>query len=762
MRSFFRSLNILHWPIWVKLSAGFVFAIAISVGIVAYVTQTGYQSVGQQNLQAYIEERGDQQRATILESVNQADQAIEDFLTTTTHRPEILRLLSDETHTLIGMKNVGEVFQNILVGSQLFNKIRLVNLDGDVTAQATPERIQFSIIFKSDTPAFTQAQNALLQDQDHSLVVFNNPTTMEVSYVVRNEEGVPSGFIIGTLNNAHVFYDELTSTNATYPVYSYLVTVGQDPIIIATDDALEQALFSAENSDAVNAALNGETGTRTYNIGNKRDTAVIGHYTPIYAPDQPDLVLFALVTEAKADTPLIQASSYFSGTRIFPIVVGLIVFFLLLVVLFNQLITPSLLNLRTAIQAVARGDFNHPVKAASRDDEIGAVGAAFVDMRVQVRHLLDDLETRVAARTRDISATQEISRYAATQHNLQTLLDQVVQLIVERFPNIYHAQIFLLDQERLYAVLRASTGEPGKLLLARGHRLAVGSVSVIGQVIDQKQTIIARDTATSQVHRRNEFLPDTHAELAIPLRVADHIIGALDVQSKYRNAFTEDEVSILETMADQIAVAIENARLYQESVRRLEDIERANREATIATWREYIYGQRQRQLLSEAGTRTGMDMSDLRQRAIAEGRIIAGEPTNHNTIPVAVPIQLRGQILGAVEWELPIDDMSDNKLQLAQELANRLAVSLENARLFEESQRATERERIVNSIAAKLTPQTEVSEILQTAVREVGQALRAPQVSIRLHNANSNGSNGTNGHSGNGSNGTNGSNGSHD
>ena len=85
-----------------------------------------------------------------------------------------------------------------------------------------------------------------------------------------------------------------------------------------------------------------------------------------------------------------------------------------------------------------------------------------------------------------------------------------------------------------------------------------------------------------------------------------------------------------------------------------------------------------------------------------------------------MPITLRGQILGAVEWELPLDDMSDNKLQLAQELANRLAVSLENARLFEESQRATERERIVNSIAAKLTPQTEVSEILQTAVREVG------------------------------------------
>ena len=466
------------------------------------------------------------------------------------------------------------------------------------------------------------------------------------------------------------------------------------------------------------------------------------------------------MTEADANIPVNQATSYFNSARLFPIIVGVTLIFVLLVILFNQIITPSLANLRQAMMGVSRGDFNQPIVGAARNDEIGAVNAAFLDMRVQVRNLLDDLEARVAARTRDIAATQEISRFAATQRNLQTLLDQVVQLIVEQFPNIYHAQIFLLDGERQYAMLRASTGEPGKVLLARGHRLAVGSVSVIGQVIEQQQNIIARDTATSQVHQRNEFLPDTRAELAIPLRVADEIIGALDVQSRYRNAFTEDEVKVLQTMADQIAVAIENARLYQEAVRRLEDIERANRIATLATWQEYIYGQRQRGLTSEAGLETKTDMSELRRNALSQGKIMTGTRTVNNTIPVAVPIQLGGQTLGVVEWELPADDLNVNKLQLAQELANRLAVSLDNARLFEESQRATERERIVNAIAAKLTPQTEISEILQTAVREVGQALRAPQVSIRLHQGtdtpitNGNGSN----HSAmNGSNGVNGS-----
>ena len=759
MRTLFRSFNILHWPMWVKLSIGFVFAIAVPVFLVFTLTQNGINAIGENNLKTYIEDQAFQQQQIILDELHEAEHSLADLI----ERPAAYEIIINnlEDRDFFATSDLRAVLQEFLSGVEILDSVRLLNAEGTIITHVTPDSIIGSTGDGSSSPAFVQAFNASIQGREQSLVFTDNPLVVEVAQSLFNEDGDLQGVLIGTLNEQQLLIDNLTFNSTTYPAYSYLVVPGQTPIIIAPPEVIDQARASAVGSTAVESAIKGSSQTETYAIGQDRDTLVIGHYAPINDPNDPNVILFAMVTEVNASTPAAQASAYFSGARIFPVIIGLITVLALLVLLFNQLITPSLANLRVAIQAAARGDFNQPVSSVGRGDEIGALGAAFVDMRVQVRHLLDDLEGRVAARTRDISATQEISRYAATQHNMQTLLDQVVQLIVERFPNIYHAQIFLIDQERLYAILRASTGEPGKILLSRGHRLAIGSVSVIGQVIDQKQTIIARDTATSQVHRRNEFLPDTHAELAIPLRIGNEVIGALDVQSTFRNAFSEDEVSILETMAEQIAVAIENARLYQESVRRLEDIDRANREATMATWRDYIYGQRQRQISSEAGTRTGTDMSDLRKQAIALGRIVAGSPTGHNTIPIAVPILLRGQILGAVEWELPLDDMNDNKLQLAQELANRLAVSLENARLFEESQRATERERIVNSIAAKLTPQTEVSEILQTAVREVGQALRAPQVSIRLHHANGNGTPAaSNGHSN--MNGTNGSNGTHE
>src|SRR5690606_34677557 len=145
--------------------------------------------------------------------------------------------------------------------------------------------------------------------------------------------------------------------------------------------------------------------------------------------------------------------------------------------------------------------------------------------------------------------------------------------------------------------------------------------------------------------------------------------------------------------------------------------------------------------VKEAGYVTDTDLSDLRRAALETGEPAVGQVTPRQTIPIAIPVQLRGHILGAVEWELPAQSLSEEKLELAQELANRLALSLDNARLFQESQRTTERERLVNTIAAKLTAQTSINDILETAIREVGQALRAPQVSIRLQQASGSGGN---------------------
>jgi GAF domain-containing protein/HAMP domain-containing protein len=733
MKALSRTFNALSWPLWIKLSAGFALAILIPALLIVFVAQSGYNDLNTDNVRRYVSENGAHQQQAISATLAQAAAELQALTgNASATRQMVLTLQPDASASQ--SRVVAALFRDNLFGSGLYTLVRLLNMDGVIVAQSNAIDALPSGVSNAESQTFIQARETFGEGADAMVAVLPSGI-VEIARAVF-QDGEVAGYLIGTLDTERTLLSYLTLNGNAYNAYSYLVSGGQDPVLFVLRQDREAANISLAGSPAVARAFNGVAQTDTYRLGAERDRTVIGFYAPIANPVRPDVPLFALVTEAGASLTFGQSLAYLGGARAFVLIVGAGSVLALLVLLFNQLITQPVNQLREAMQAVSQGDFEAPVDVPKRRDEIGQLAGTFVDMREHVQSLLRDLETRIADRIRDINATHQVSRFAVTQRDLQTLMDEAVNLIIQHFPNIYHAQIFLLNDDRDYAVLRASTGEVGQVLLKRGHRLAVGSISVIGQVTKQGDVVVARDTATSQVHRRNEFLPDTRAELAIPLRVGEQVIGALDVQSKQRNAFSQDEILVLQTMADQLAVAIENARLYQESLRRMADIERANREATLATWREYIYTRRQRALASEAGVPTGSDLSDLRQRAIREGRVVVGEATGHGTVPVAVPIKLSGQTLGAVEWELPAEHLDNSKLQLAQELANRLAISLDNARLFEDSQRAAERERIVNTIAAKLTPQTEIAEILQTAVREVGQALRAPQVNIRLHQAN--------------------------
>jgi GAF domain-containing protein/HAMP domain-containing protein len=740
MKGFFRRFDVVSWPIWAKLLGGFLVAILVPAALILFVVLVGIREIGQQSIESLVTETGVRNAQIITGELAHVRESLGEFVADPVHVDRLFDLLltsgsSVQTGDGDASNRILDLFKATLlpVEASKFLNVRVLDRNGGLIFRASSAGLLAFVPGEDDSesPAFRDLVNAQIQGESATLTV-SQPTsvtpTIEVGQVLYWRDGTPIGFMIGTVDVAEALYKHLDlDLRNEASARTFLMTQAGIMFTPASTRLVNEA---SRNSLAVELALQGETGIATYRVGAGEGQEVVGYYAPI--PETP----FVLITETFIVSPFTQVLNYFSGARAFTVVIGMVLLMAVLVMLFNQLLSPPLLRLRQAITAMRGGNYHEPVPATSRGDEIGSLATAFVDMREHVRKRVSELENRVAMRTRDINATQEISHFAAAQRDVQSLMEQVVNLIVEQFTNIYHAQIFLLDSDRQWAVLQASTGEAGRLLLARGHRLAVGSVSLIGQVTEQGRVVVARDTATSRVHRRNEFLPETRAELAIPLKVGARTIGALDVQSQEGNAFSDDEISVLQTMADQIAVAIENARLYQESVRRLEEIERSNRLATLNAWERYMHEQRTLQLSSVAGVTTGLDMSDLRRQALALNQVVVGDLTERQTVPIAVPIQLRGQALGAVEWELPAQDFDDNKLQLAQELANRLALSLDNARLFQESQRTTERERLVSSIAAKLTGQTDIEEILQTAVREVGQALRSPQVSIRLHRAN--------------------------
>lgn len=379
---------------------------------------------------------------------------------------------------------------------------------------------------------------------------------------------------------------------------------------------------------------------------------------------------------------------------------------------------------------------------------VGSSLALWLYLRNQV---IERQETRAEAesgRLRLATITTEIARRISTQMTLDELLTSTVEEIRDRYADIYHAQIFLIDEFGSMAKLVASTGEVGKLLLSRSHQLEVGSLSVIGQVTFGGEAIVARAGSEESIHRRNELLPETVVEAAFPLVVSGKTIGALDLQSRDVEAFTKEDIPIFQSLADSIGVAIENARLFQQTESRLREnqrlldqmssamreIERLNRELTGQSWSEYMGTYMTTSSLdvnfkTNTVERSGDWTPALRQAVTADQPV---QERRGDASVIAVPIRVRGQVIGAMEFELDASEGLDESVGLAQTVGERFGLALENTRLYEETQRAATREQRVNAIAAQYQSVTTVDELLRITVSELGDLLGAEKASIRL------------------------------
>lgn len=339
------------------------------------------------------------------------------------------------------------------------------------------------------------------------------------------------------------------------------------------------------------------------------------------------------------------------------------------------------------------------------------------------------LETRVSERTSELALNTarlqtiaEVGSFVTQARDLNQLLREVVDLIVERF-DFYHAQVFLIDEDRRYAVLQASTGEAGRALLARRHRLEVGSRSVIGQVASKGEPVIALDTDTDVVHQRNELLPNTRSEMALPLMIGDRIVGALDVQSLNANAFSRDDVPVFQTMADQLAVAIDNVRLFEEAQTNLQEVEALNRQLTGQAWVDY---------LAERGAE-----KPLGYQASGHGvRLVDGVPQRGESASdgvTSLPLTVRGKTIGSLDVEAEEDKELDEDLQAVLEaVAERVALALDNTRLAEHAQRTAQIQQLINMFSEQLQRTTDLRAILRLTATEASNMLGAPRGFVQL------------------------------
>ncbi|MBN2387737.1 MAG: GAF domain-containing protein [Anaerolineales bacterium] len=321
----------------------------------------------------------------------------------------------------------------------------------------------------------------------------------------------------------------------------------------------------------------------------------------------------------------------------------------------------------------------------------------------ELRQHSDDLEKR----SLQIRTAAEISRSISGVLDPETLLQEVVNLIQARF-TLYYAGVFLVDEQQRYAVLRAATGETGEQMISAGHKLPIGESSMIGWTILNRKARIALDVGQDAVRFANPYLPDTRSELALPLVSGDRVLGALTIQSSLPVAFDQDDITILQNIADTLAIALENARLFAELESNLDEI-------------RHLHGQYLRSAWSQR--------ANLEEQAEFAFGATRGESDKLTAIDF--PLTLREQIIGQLTLE-GSGDWSAEERGLIESVATQAALALENARLLEESQQTALRERLVSEIATKIWSSPNTDAILQSAVKELGRALRADEALIEL------------------------------
>jgi GAF domain-containing protein len=339
---------------------------------------------------------------------------------------------------------------------------------------------------------------------------------------------------------------------------------------------------------------------------------------------------------------------------------------------------------------------------------------------------LEVANRQIQRRAAQLEALAQVMQTITSVRDLQELLPRIATVISDKF-GFYHVGVFLLDEANEYAVLSATNSEGGQKMLQRKHRLRVGAEGIVGHVTSKGEPRIAMDVGKDPVYFNNPDLPETHSEMALPLRSEGHIVGALDVQSRKTAAFTEDDAQMLSLLADQVSLAIENARLFDETKIALAEAEAVSRQFTREAWGRLAV---EHNLIGYRYNVTGASpLSEPVDLTVFEGSRSQSKPMEASQI--LVPIELRGERIGTLVVQSPsTEGLNPEQLDLIKAVAERVALSAENARLFEETTRRAERERLVSDITSKVRSLNDPQAMIQTAAEELRKALGATRVEV--------------------------------
>ncbi len=361
-----------------------------------------------------------------------------------------------------------------------------------------------------------------------------------------------------------------------------------------------------------------------------------------------------------------------------------------------------------------------------------------LELRVNDRTTeLEKANKQTTSRAAQLQAITELSEAIAQLQDLGELFNSAANLISARF-GFYHVGIFLVDNDRDNAIMQASNSAGGQIMLARGHSLKLGT-GVVGFSAQTGQPRIALDVGADAVFFNNPDLPTTRSEVALPLRARGETFGVLDVQSTQAGAFSNEDLQVLTALANQVAIAFENTRLLNESRAALKQVQEVYDEFTRAEW------SRTASKAEQAGFRYKTGRIEMIEKSLNSPEVVSAVETGavvtnqtngskEKRPTVAVPVKLRGEVIGILQIESndSARPWQTDEISLVEAVAERAALAMENARLFQDARKHASKERLISEATTKISGALSIENILQTTAQELERVLGGSEVLIKF------------------------------
>ncbi len=633
----------------------------------------------------------------------------------------------------LNQKIVNKMLEGVLSSQTVFEEYFIYNTKGEVVAGTNSARVGKSV---SQAPYFVDSLSETFFVQVPYYGAGQGDLTMMITHPLLNiETDEVTGVLAGRLNLQVLRQLMAENIGVDDPVETYLVSPTENYMV--TPGRFANYPLARGTSEGISRALQGQSGWGVYDNYAQPGVPVLGVYN--WVPGI-EVGILAEIEEARAMESFTRARNLSLGVAI---AAGLAA---MLAGLYSTVrVSWPIATLTRAATRLSSGDLDQKVEIGGRN-EISLLAGAFNSMTIQLRGLVGSLEEQVSARTRRLELVAALSEELNAILKLEELLEAVVHRIQDNF-GYYHAHIYLLDEEKQNLVVAAGTGRAGLEMKQQRHSIR----------LDAPASLVARAARTGEIVRvdnvrqekdwlPNLLLPDTYAEMAVPILLDKETLGVLDVQQDRIGGLDEGDAGLLRSLANQVAITIRNARIFADAERALAEAQEAQQQYMAQAWDKLRLSRhttsRVQFSLGETTTLNESAIIQARRHAIAQkgpvtvtmnGQKTSGGAGGTEHVLVA-PITLRDVPIGNLQLHglSSQREWSEGELALVEAVVDQVAQAAETLRLLNETQERASREQFIGQVTDKLRRAPDMEALVKIAVTELSRALGPARTFARL------------------------------